>query len=83
MAKPYVSQEAIENLPKKPQNGFMIFRADNYDTLKAKNSEKTMTEITKMIGELWSDLDDKRKNVHFIFLMYSKGVLKESREREK
>jgi hypothetical protein len=63
MSKPYVSEEAIENMPKKPLNGFMIFRGENYDVLKAKNSEKTMTEITKMIAELWSDLDTKRKNV--------------------
>lgn len=44
----------------------MIFRGDHYNSLKAKNQDKTMTEISKIIGEMWNDLDDKRKKVLII-----------------
>lgn len=60
----YISKEAMETMPKRTPNSFFLFRSDHYDALKAKNQDKTMTELTKIIGEMWSDLDEKRKNVY-------------------
>jgi hypothetical protein len=53
MSKPYLSKEVLADMPKKAKNSFMIFRGEHYDALKEKNQDKTMTEITKIIGEMW------------------------------
>lgn len=58
-----MSKDQMESMPSKAPNKFMIFRNDHYDSLKAKNSEKSMTEITKMIGEMYAALDKKRIEV--------------------
>ena len=58
-----LTKEQIDAMPSKAPNKFMIFRNDHYDTLKAKNSEKSMTELTKMIGEMYGALDKKRIEV--------------------
>jgi hypothetical protein len=63
MSKDYLTTEQLENQPAKPSNKFMIFRGDHYNNLKAKNQDKTMTEITKMISEMYNDLDPKRMKV--------------------
>lgn len=41
----------------------MLFRGDHFADLKLKNADKSMIEVTKIIGEMWNDLDEKRKNV--------------------
>jgi hypothetical protein len=34
----------IEKMPKKPLNGYMLFREDKIEEIKLKNQDKTMTE---------------------------------------
>jgi len=58
----------------------MIFRQDHYDNLKAKNQDKTMTEITKMISEMYNDLDAKRKAVCYVF--YFRNMINGLRKRK-
>lgn len=59
----YVSDAAQQAMPKKPQNAYMSYRADVYDDVKRKNPEKSMTELTTLISEQWTNLDAQKKTV--------------------
>jgi len=44
------------NAPKRPKNGFMFFTDEKRKVVKAENKDATSTEISKIIGEMWSAL---------------------------
>eukprot|EP00494_Astrolonche_serrata_P021992 UN22241 len=41
------------NKPSQPTSAYFLFSNDNRDSMKKKNSDATMTEIGKMLGEAW------------------------------
>lgn len=47
--------------PKKPLSAFFLFRGEVYDDVKAKNPNAKITEITKIISEKWSKVDEATK----------------------
>lgn len=59
----YVSEAAKSDMPKKPQNGYMRYRADVYEDVRKANQEKSMTELTQVISSMWAGLDEKKKDV--------------------
>lgn len=44
------------NAPKRSKNGFMFFTDEKRDVVKAENKDAKPTEISKIIGEMWSAL---------------------------
>lgn len=49
------------NGPKRPLGAFMLFRKDNYQTVKEENPNMKMGDIMKEIGEMWKGLSQKEK----------------------
>lgn len=42
----YLSQKAKDEMPRRPKNGYMLYKDEVYEDIKKKNSEKSMTELT-------------------------------------
>ncbi len=59
----YLTDEMLESKPKKNLNGYMLFREEKIEDLKAKNPDKSMTEQSQMLGEMWREMSDKQKEV--------------------
>lgn len=43
--------------PKKPLSAFFLYRGEVYDDVKAKNPTSKITELTKIISEMWGKVD--------------------------
>jgi hypothetical protein len=47
--------------PKKPQSAYFLYQASARDRIKKDKPDIKQSEIMKMVGKEWSDLDDKKK----------------------
>eukprot|EP01156_Anaeramoeba_ignava_P018255 Anaeramoba_ignava/a91199_2803.p1 GENE.a91199_2803~~a91199_2803.p1 ORF type:complete len:127 (+),score=41.94 a91199_2803:1-381(+) len=47
--------------PKKPRNGYFIFCADARQTIKEQYPEMSISEIGKLLGKMWNELDPEEK----------------------
>ncbi len=47
--------------PKKPLSAFFLFRGEVYDNVKGKNPNAKITELTKIISEMWGKVDESTK----------------------
>lgn len=54
----YLSQPAP---PKRPLSAFFLFREEVYDKVKSENPSAKITELTKIISELWKNVDQTTK----------------------
>jgi hypothetical protein len=46
---------------KKPLSAFFLFRGEVYDNVKGKNPNAKITELTKIISEMWGKVDESTK----------------------
>jgi len=53
--------KAKDSSPKRAPSAYLIFCKENREEVKAKNADKKMTEITTILGKMWTDLSDKKK----------------------
>lgn len=44
--------------PKKPLSAFFLYRAEVYDDVKAKNPDAKITDLTRIISEMWGKVDE-------------------------
>ena len=56
-----MSKVEIPPPPKRPTNAFFKFRKQVYEDVKDKNPNLKITEITKVIGDMFKSLDEKKK----------------------
>ncbi|XP_025092777.1 FACT complex subunit SSRP1-like [Pomacea canaliculata] len=47
------------NMPKRPQSAYFIWLNENRDRIKKENPGISITEVSKIAGELWKELSDK------------------------
>jgi len=47
--------------PKRPISSYFYFAADNRDTAKKSNPDATVTDISKILGEMWKKLEKGKK----------------------
>jgi len=52
----------LPGIPKKPMSGFFIFmQQEGRERAKKENPSATVTEIGKLVGEMWANIEDKTK----------------------
>merc|ERR1711915_340402 len=54
-------KEKDENKPKRPQSAYFLWLNDNREKIKKENPGISITELTKMAGQKWRELDDKKE----------------------
>ena len=47
--------------PKRSLTAYLLFCKEKRDEVKSENKDKKMTEITSILGNMWSDLSEKKK----------------------
>ena len=50
-------------MPKRPMSGFMLFVNEERESIKAKNPDIKVTEVGKIAGQMWKDMDADKKQV--------------------
>lgn len=55
------TSRAAPEPPKKALTAFFLFREQVYDDVKKDNPDARVTEITKIISEMWNNLDTDEK----------------------
>jgi hypothetical protein len=66
--------------PKKALSSYFLYRQEVYSDVRRDNPEAKMTEVTRIISEMWNALDAKEKGEYE--LAYQKNKAKYTRERE-
>ena len=69
----------VKEASKRSPSAYLLFCKENRDKVKEKNEGKKMTEITTILGKMWTDLSDKKKKSY----MEKALKLKEEFESEK
>ncbi|XP_066990072.1 FACT complex subunit Ssrp1 isoform X1 [Macrobrachium rosenbergii] len=54
-------KEKDENKPKRPQSAYFLWLNEHRDQIKEENPGITITEISKVAGKKWKELDDKKE----------------------
>merc|ERR1711916_376216 len=49
------------NAPKRPLSSYMLFCQEKREEVKSKNKDAKATEISKILGEMWSKVSDSEK----------------------
>ena len=76
-----MSKVEIPSPPKRPTNAFFKFRAQVYDDVKNKNPTLKITELTKVIGEMFRAMDEKKKKSLEDLFAKELGVYKEKKDQ--
>lgn len=53
-----------ENAPKKPVNAYVVFMSSRREHLSKLHPNLSFAEITKLVGEEWSTMDDSEKRIY-------------------
>lgn len=53
------------NAPKRPKPAFFMYSDEYREKLKKENPDMKMGEISKTLGKMWKELDEKEKEVSF------------------
>ncbi len=48
--------------PKRALSAFFLFRGEVYDKVRSENPNSKITEITKIISEMWNNIDQATKD---------------------
>lgn len=48
--------------PKRPLSAFFLFREEVYDKVKSDNPSAKITELTKIISDMWKNIDQAHKD---------------------
>tara|TARA_B110000977_G_scaffold201529_1_gene296647 strand:- start:1526 stop:1918 length:393 start_codon:yes stop_codon:yes gene_type:complete len=66
--KKYVSNEISKmkpkrdpNMPKRSKSGYMFFCDEHREAVMKKNKNAKMGEVSKILGNMWSKMDDEEK----------------------
>eukprot|EP01025_Chloroclados_australasicus_P012162 TRINITY_DN1556_c0_g1_i1.p9 TRINITY_DN1556_c0_g1~~TRINITY_DN1556_c0_g1_i1.p9 ORF type:complete len:101 (+),score=18.27 TRINITY_DN1556_c0_g1_i1:131-433(+) len=59
--KQRIKREKDPNAPKKPMGAYMWFSKVKREEVKQKHPDKKVTEIGKVLGEMWRGLNDDQK----------------------
>lgn len=62
-SKPIKSRNPPEP-PKKALTAFFLYRQDVYDSVRRDNPEAKVTEMSRIISDMWNGLDRKEKDVY-------------------
>lgn len=57
----YLKEKAKHAAPKRPKSSFFLFCDDERAAVKAENDGAKITEIAKLLGALWRNLDNNKK----------------------
>merc|ERR1719295_1943439 len=49
------------NAPKRPATAYFMWMSDNRDAVKKKNPDAPITEMSKILGDMWKELSDASK----------------------
>lgn len=52
----------VESTTKKPLTPFFLFRAEVYEKVKTDNPTSKVADLAKIIGEMWSKVDEEVKS---------------------
>lgn len=59
------SDKSDPNRPKRPMTSYMMWFSSNRNEIKEKNPEASLTELSKIAGEMWREMDAEKKSVSF------------------
>ncbi|KAJ5069263.1 high mobility group protein dsp1 [Anaeramoeba ignava] len=54
----------VPKIPKKPPNAYFLFCADVREEITKNNPSLTISQIGKLTGKLWNELDEKKKDIY-------------------
>jgi len=66
--------------PKRALSAFFLYRGEVYDRVKAENPTAKITEITKIISDMWGQVDQATKDR--LEAIYQKNKIGAAKEKE-
>ena len=54
------------NAPDKPVTPYMRYARDNWETVKTQNLEAKLSDVSRILGGMWRELDKKSKQVRLL-----------------
>ena len=57
------------NAPKRPQSAYFLWLNENRDRIREENPGITITEVSKIAGELWKEVEDRTVSLRAVIVI--------------